>query len=150
MWLTDHTNQIGRENVLAVLRVRNSQLPRPGVSLRHQDVEVLALVPGEEWKREHVAKVYQETAEHAVIPAPLVRTEPRNCESPPKPWENRGTGPLVIRDPKHFLANQLEALLKQDPQYEAFAKQLSGTRPALQQTKFAHFIPPGFKMKCAL
>jgi hypothetical protein len=58
-----------------------------------------------------------------------------------------GKRPFVIRDPKHFLANQLEAILKQDSQYEAFTKQFGGTRSALQQTELAHFIPRNFKIK---
>lgn len=147
VWLTDHTNQIGREKVLTVLRVRNSQLPRPGVPLRHRDVEVLALVPGEEWKREHVAKVYQETAERCGDPRAIGSDGAVELRESTETLGKPGNRPLVIRDAKHFLANQLESLLKQDPQYEAFAKKLSGTRPALQQTELAHFIPPGFKMK---
>lgn len=38
VWLVDHTNQIGKEKVLTVLRVRGSHLPRRGVPLRPQDV----------------------------------------------------------------------------------------------------------------
>lgn len=147
VWLTDHTNQIGREKVLTVIRVRGSNLPHPGVPLRHQDVEVLALVPGEEWKREHVAKVYQETAERCGIPRAI---ESDGAVELREPAETLGTPrekPLVIRDLKHFLANRLEALLNQDPQYHAFNKQLSGTRSTLQQTELAHFIPPSCKMK---
>jgi hypothetical protein len=40
VWLTDHTNQIGKEKVPVVPRVPEAQLPRQGVPLRHQDVEV--------------------------------------------------------------------------------------------------------------
>ena len=65
VWLTDHTNQIGKEKVLTVLRVRKF---RPGVPLRHKDVEVVALAPGQQWKREDVAKVYQETAKRCGDP----------------------------------------------------------------------------------
>jgi hypothetical protein len=58
-----------------------------------------------------------------------------------------GKRPLVIRDPKHFLANQFEALLKSDPRYEAFTQKLAGARSAVQQTELAHFVPPVFKIK---
>ena len=47
----------------------------------------------------------------------------------------------MIRDPKHFLANKFESLLRQDAHWEAFVKQIAGMRCALQQTEFAHFIP---------
>jgi hypothetical protein len=147
VWLTDHTNQIGKEKVLTVMRVRDSRLPRPGVPLRHQDVEILALVPGESWKREDVAKVYQETAKRCGVPRAIVTDGAVELREPIETVGKSREKPLVIRDLKHFLANQLEGLLTRDPQYQAFIKKLGGTRPALQQTELAHFIPPGLKMK---
>ncbi len=147
VWLTDHTNQIGKERVLTVMRVRGSQWPRPGVPLRHQDVEILALVPGENWKREDVAKVYQETAKRYGVPRAIETDGAVELREPIKTVGKSREKPLVIRDFKHFLANQLEALLTRDLQYQAFVKKLGGTRPSLQQTELAHFIPPGFKIK---
>lgn len=147
VWLADHTNQIGKEKVLVVLRVRGSHLPRRGVPLRHRDVEVLALVPGEVWKRDNVAQVYQETAERCGLPRALESDGAVELREPAETLGKPGQKPLVIRDPKHFLANKLEALLDKDPQYQAFTKQLGGTRSALQQTELAHFIPPAFKTK---
>jgi hypothetical protein len=147
VWLTDHTNQIGKEKVLAILRVPDANLARCGQPLRHEDVEVLALVPGEAWKRENVAEVYQKTADRCGIPRAVESDGAVELREPVETLKNAEREPLVLRDPKHFLANKLEALLTRDPQYQAFAKQLSGTRCALQQTELAHFIPPAFKMK---
>jgi hypothetical protein len=147
VWLADHTNQIGKEKVLTVMRVRGSRLPRPGVPLRHQDVEILALVPGETWKREDVAKVYQETAKRCGVPRAIESDGAVELREPTETLGKSREKPLVIRDFKHYLANQLETLLTRDPQYQAFIKKLGGTRPALQQTELAHFIPPGFKVK---
>ena len=147
VWLTDHTNQIGQEKVLVVMRVRGSHMPHPGVSLRHQDMEVLALVPGREWKREDVGKVYQDTANRYGVPRALESDGAVELREPAETLGKPRKRPLVIRDPKHFLANQFESLLKRDPQYDAFTKQLGGTRSTLQQTELAHFIPPGFKLK---
>ena len=61
--------------------------------------------------------------------------------------EKAGKTPRIFRDPKHFLANKLEALLKKDPDYEGFARRVGQTRAALQQTELAHFTPPPFKTK---
>ena len=63
VWLVDHTNQIGKEKVLAILRVPEATLTCWEGPLRHEDVEVLTVMPGEAWKRGDVAKVYQELAE---------------------------------------------------------------------------------------
>jgi hypothetical protein len=146
VWLTDHTNQIGQEKVLMLMRVRSSRLPHAG-ALRHQDMEVLTLVPGREWKREDVAKVYQEAADSYGVPRAVETDGAVELREPAETLGKPRKRPLVIRDPKHFLANQFESLLKRDPQYDAFTKQFGGTRSALQQTELAHFIPPGFKLK---
>ena len=147
VWLTDHTNQIGKEKVLVVLRVPDEQWTRSGAPLCHEDVEVLAVVPGEEWKRENVAKVYQETADRCGLPRAIESDGAVELRDPAEKLGKQGKRPLVLRDPKHFLANRFEALLARDPQYQAFTKQLSGTRCALQQTELAHFVPRTFKMK---
>lgn len=146
-WLADHTSQIGKEKVLLVMRVRESGLPRRGVALRHQDVEVLALAPGEVWKRENVKQVYQKVAERFGVPRGIGTDGASELQEPAQTLGKRGERPLVIRDPKHFLANQLEALLKRDPKFEAFTQKLAGMRSALPQTELAHLIPPAFKTK---
>lgn len=147
VWLADHTSQIGKEKVLMVLRVRRSGLPRRGVPLRHQDVEVLALKPGTEWKRENVAKAYRETAARFGVPRAVETDGAVELREPAETLGKAGAQPIVIRDPKHFLANRLEALLSKDPEYQAFAQKLGWARSALQQTELAHFIPPGIKPK---
>lgn len=147
IWIADHTNQIGREKVLTVLRVRKSKIPRPGKALRLKDVEVLALVPATEWKRTDVAKVYQAIEARYGVPRAV---ESDGAVELREPVENLGKPkqkPLVIRDPKHFLANRLEALLSKDPEYQKFTQKLGWARSALQQTELAHFIPPGIKPK---
>ena len=147
IWITDHTNQIGKEKVLMVLRVRGSGLPRPGVPLRHRDVEVLMLTPGTEWKRENVAEVYREAEARFGLPRAVETDGAVELREPAETLGKPGAKPIVIRDPKHFLANRLEALLTKDPEYQAFAQKLGWARSALQQTELAHFIPPGIKPK---
>jgi hypothetical protein len=144
-WLVDHTIQIGKEKVLTVLRVRSS--PPRGVALRHQDVEVLAVLPGTEWKREHVAKAYQQLEESHGTPDSVVTDGAVELREPVDCLGKLGETPRVFRDPKHFLANKLEALLTRDSNWEAFTQKLGRSRSALQQTELAHFIPPPFKMK---
>ncbi len=147
VWLVDHTNQIGKEKVLAVLRVPEAKLSRWKGPLRHQDVEVLEVMPGEAWKREDMAKVYQKLAEEYGQPRSIVSDGAVELREPAETLGTPQERPLVIRDAKHLLANKFEALLSGDPQYQAFAKQLGGMRSALQQTELASFIPRAFKPK---
>ena len=108
---------------------------------------MLLVQPGESWKREDVGAAHRATAERFGTPR---AAETDGAVELRDPVETPGTPektPLAIRDPKHFLANQPEALLARDPRWEAFTKQLGGMRSALQQTELAPFVPPGLKVK---
>lgn len=144
-WLVDHTNQIGPEKVLTVLRVCSA--PPDGQALRHQDVEVLATIPGTGSKREDVARHYARLAARFGMPDNVVTDGAVELREPAAALENKGKQPRVFRDPKHVLANKLEALLKKDADYEAFARRVGPSRSALQQTELAHYTPPPFKTK---
>lgn len=151
VWIVDHTNQIGKEKVLAVLRVPDHR-PRDGGPLRQEELEVLAVLPGERWKREDVLAVYQQTAKRYGVPRAIASDGAAELQEPigwlgetlAKTAEKR---PLALRDPKHFLANQLETLLTRDPAWQEFTQQLGSTRSAVQQTELAHFTPPALKLK---
>ena len=144
-WLVDHTNQIGQEKVLTVWRVRSA--PSDAVALRHQDVEVLATIPSTKSKREDVAREYEQIAERFGRPDNVVTDGAVELRESVQVLEHEGKTPRIFRDPKHFLANKLEALLKSDADDEAFSRQVGSSRSALQQTELAHFTPPPFQTK---
>lgn len=154
VWVTDHTNQIGKEKVLVVLRAPENR-PRDAGPLRQNEVDVLAVVPGESWKREDVLEVYRTTAQRCGAPRAITSDAAAELQEPidmlgeilRKKLGKAGNKPLAIRDPKHFLANQLEALLTRDPAWQEFTKHIGSTRSAVQQTELAHFTPPAFKTK---
>ena len=141
VWLTDHTNQIGKEKVLVMLRVPDAHGARGGVPLRHEDVEVLTVRPGEAWKREDVEQVYRETAKRYGLPRAVASDGAVELREPAESLGTQRKRPLVLRDPKHFLANKFEALLQRDPQYQAFANQLAGMRSVVQQTELCALCP---------
>ena len=97
--------------------------------------------PGETWKRQDVEQVYRETAKRYGLPRAVCSDGAVELREPAENLGKQGHRPLVLRDPKHFLANQFEALLKGDPQYQAFANQLAGTRSAVQQTELCALCP---------
>lgn len=154
LWVVDHTNQIGKEKVLAVLRVPPGR-PRKAGPLRQEEMEVLAVLPGETWKREDVLEAFLEIAERCGVPQAIASDGAQELQEPigmlgeslPKTAGKSPKKPLAFRDPKHFLANQLEALLTRDPTWQEFTRHIGGTRSAVQQTELAHFTPPAFKTK---
>lgn len=147
IWLVDHTNQIGTEKVLTILRVRRSRLPPKGTSLRHEDVEPICCQPGTQWKREDVQPVYEKVAQQYGQPISILSDGAVELREPAEMLKNKGKAPLVIRDLKHYLANRLEALLTPCPQWQEFMAQVGRTRANVQQTELAHFTPPSFKPK---
>ena len=61
--MVDHSNQIGTEKVLVALGVNASELPEPGNSLTHEDVRVLEVKPGRQWKTENREQEYKDLAD---------------------------------------------------------------------------------------
>ncbi|MFN0062844.1 MAG: hypothetical protein ACKVPX_10035 [Myxococcaceae bacterium] len=144
VWLTDHSHQIGKEKIFVVLRVPERH---PGTPVRQDEAEFLAIVPRESWKREDVGEEYRKIANRFGVPRAVASDGAVELREPVATLGTPENRPLSLRDPKHFLANQLEALLKRDPQWAAFNQHIAGTRCALQQTELSHFVPPGFKTK---
>jgi hypothetical protein len=103
-WIVDHTNQIGPEKVLTVLRVGSA--PSDGDALRHQDVEVLATIPGTKSKREDVAREYEQIAATFGRPDNVVTDGAVELRESVQVLEKAGNTPRIFRDPKHFLANK--------------------------------------------
>ena len=70
--MADHSCQIGADKVFVVLAVRASEMPPPGTALKHEDLHVLIVEPGTQWKTEDVAKSYEKLAETYGVPLALV------------------------------------------------------------------------------
>ena len=45
IWITDHTVRLGAEKCLAIPGIRQKNLPKAELHLRHEDVEVIDLIP---------------------------------------------------------------------------------------------------------
>lgn len=147
-WLVDLTNQIGLDHVLAVTRLRQEPTPASSAPLQHEDLEVLALLPGRRWGRAEVDDAYRLVEFVCGTPRAVLSDGAVELREPvAKLGKSTGNPPLSRRDLKHFLANQLEHLVGADPRYGEFQRHVGGLRSTLQQTELAHFIPPAPKQK---
>lgn len=147
IWMADHSNQIGTEKVLQILGIRASQLPAPGQTLPIQDLRVLAVVPGTNWKREDVRREYAKLAKRIGTPRYLITdgaVELRESADILKTLEKKLT---VLRDMKHYAANVFEHLVGKSDRFVQYLSQLGQTRSAIQQTELSHFTPPPQKPK---
>jgi transposase len=143
----DHSNQIGKEKVLAVLGVRACHLPPPGQTLCRQHVRVLSLVPGIQWKCEDVAKQYHALSEEIGTPKMLLTDGAVELRESAPAMERDGKKPILLRDLKHFAANALERMIGNTEAFNAVTTSLGRARNAIQQTELSHFTPPSQKSK---
>lgn len=147
IWFSDHSSQIGREQVLQILGIRASKLPAPGQTLGLKDMHVLAVVPGESWKREDVRREYQRLAKRTGAPRFLVSDGAIELRESSDIFEETGKSFTLLRDLKHVAANVFEKLIGNSPEFMDFLSRLGKTRNAIQQTELSHFVPPPQKPK---
>jgi len=147
VWMADHSNQIGQEKILVVLAIRASQMPPPGTALRMADMRVLAVRPGKSWKREDVARVYDELAKIHGVPRQILSDGAVELRESAVVLKTQRTDCITLQDFKHKAANFLETALGQSPRFTDFTAEVGRTRAAIQQTELAHLTPPGLKTK---
>ena len=147
IWMADHSNQIGQEKMLIILGVRACNLPLQGQTLRHQDVHLLAVVPGTQWKREDVAEQYQILANKIGIPKMLLTDGAVELRESAQVLEKEGKKPILLRDLKHFAANALERMIGNTESFKKYMSLLGSTRSLIQQTELSHFTSPSQKPK---
>ncbi len=147
IWMADHSNQIGTEKVLQILGIRASQLPQSGQTLRLQDLRVLAVVPGANWKREDVRREYDKLAKKIGMPRYLVTDGAVELRESADVLETPGKKLTILRDMKHYAANTFEKLIGKSDRFGQYLSLLGRTRNAIQQTELSHFTPPPQKIK---
>jgi hypothetical protein len=141
IWMADHSNQIGQEKALAVIGIRASKLPAPGVAINHQDVRLLLLEPGVDWKTEDMAAAYERLADKIGNPLAVLTDGACELRDGAEILQKRRETTLLLRDFKHFAANVLKSVVGDDKRFIEFTSQAGRTRSAIQQTELGHLTP---------
>lgn len=147
IWMADHSNQIGPEKVLAILGVRASQMPPPGVALTHQHVRVLTVQPGTNWKREDMAQAYAALAVRIGAPLAVVVDGAVELREGAEVLKKYREDVIILGDFKHYAANVLKKDLAASDRFASFTSELGSTRSAIQQTELGHMTPPSPRPK---
>lgn len=147
IWMADHSNQIGKEKVLQIIGIRASELPPRGSTLRHEDMTVLAVVPGTDWKREDVREQYEMLAKRIGPPRYLLTDGAVELRESADTLGKPGKEVIVLRDMKHYAANVFERLIGKSDRFKDYLSHLGRTRSSIQQTELSHFTPPPQKPK---
>lgn len=147
IWMTDHSNQLGPEKVLVILGIRACELPPPGQTLLREQMHVLAVMPGTDWKRDDVRKAYTKLVERMGPPRHLLTDGAVELHESADVLEKQEKKPIVLRDMKHFAANVFEKLIAKDDRFQEYLSRLGRTRCQIQQTELSCFLPPPQKPK---
>jgi len=148
-WIADHSAQVGKETLLAISRLRMSDLPAPGETLSRAKLKVIHVLPGQKWTRDKMREVYRDLTKQRGKPAGLLTDGAVELFEPADVWADKdGKNPVrVVRDIKHLAANSLERLIGKSDRFKEFTKQLGLARSQVQQTELAAFNPPRQKTK---
>jgi hypothetical protein len=147
-WLIDHSVQIGQEKCLVILGVRLSDLPEPGQSLGHQDLELIELMPAKSWTRAQVDAALEKAVQRTgVAPRVIVNDHGVDLTGGVALFQKRHDDTVEIYDAKHKAACMMKGRLEKNPRWQAFVTLLGQTRCAVQQTELAFLTPPAPKPK---
>ena len=146
-WLADHSVQIGQEKCLAILGIRLRDLPKPGQSLRHHDLHLIALVPRTSWTRQEVADALEKAAERTGVPRVIVNDRGVDIHGGVEIFQRNHKQTAEVYDIKHKAACLLKHRLEKDPRWQEFQRQIGQTRCAVQQTNVAFLVPPAPKSR---
>ncbi len=147
-WLIDHSVQIGQEKCLVILGIRLIDLPERGQSLRHEDLELIGLMPAKSWTRGEVDHALEKAVERTgVAPRVIVDDHGGDLTGGVALFQRRHPQTVEIYDAKHKAACRLKSRLEKDPRWREFQTGIGQTRCAVQQTELAFLTPPAPKPK---
>ena len=147
LWMADHSSQIGKERLLLIVGVALDDLPPPGQTLTFENMKVLAVVPGQSWKKEDVEREYLKLANEIGAPVYLLSDGASELREPAQTLEKDGQPTIVLGDLKHHAANVLEKEVGRCTRFQSFMTQVGLTRNRVQQTELDQFSPPTLRTK---
>jgi hypothetical protein len=147
VWLIDHSVQIGKQKVLAILGIRLVDLPMPEHCLRCEDMALIALIPMVTSTREDVAKQLEDAAARTGVPRAIVDDHGVDLNGGVQIFQRDHPDTVEIYDMKHKAACLLKARLEKNPRWLAFCTRVGQARCAIQQTELGALTPPSSKLK---
>ena len=146
VWIIDHTVQLGQEKCLLILGVRLSDLPSD-LTLKHEDVEPIALYPVTSSTGEVVFEQLEETIEKTGLPRAIVADQGSDVKAGIESFVQAHPSTSHLYDIKHKTAALLKTHLQHDETWKSFTQQASQMKSQVQQTALAFIAPPNQRTK---
>jgi hypothetical protein len=147
VWIVDHRIQLGTVKCLLILGVRLRDLPAQERSLRHAQVEPVALYPVRQSNGEIVYQQLEETQPRTGEPTAIVSDQGADLQAGIRRYCLAHPATRPIADVAHHAARLLQQELQPDARWQTFTHYATATRQELQQTPLAAVIPPNQRSK---
>lgn len=137
--IVDESITFGSEKILLILGIKKDQLPT-NRSLTHDDMEVLGIEVGKEWKAAQVVEVIKNLDIKVVY---VVSDQGNNLRKAYKSLEY-----THIEDCTHIFANYLKNIYASSEKFEEFRKEIGRLRQKWNLSKNnSQYMPPGLRIK---
>ena len=147
VWLVDHSAQIGQEKCLVILGVRLSKLPPVGECLRHEDLELIELLPVTTSNQEIVHAQLEQAIAKTGVPRAILQDHGSDLHAGAMQFFQQHEHTLVLSDIKHKAARVLKHQLTNDPKWNSFSTLVGQTKFSVQQTELSHLVSPSQRSK---
>lgn len=147
IWIVDHSIQWGKEKCLAILGIRQSNLPDADTILCHEDVEPLALFPVTKSNGDVVYQQLEETIAKTGIPRQIISDHGPDVKSGIERFCQKHVHTVFVYDITHKIATMLKRELSTDEKWNEFTALATSTRKKVQQTQLAAIAPPNQRTK---
>lgn len=146
--MLDATVELGTMKCLGILGVPLSRLKETGYALKHQDVDVLGVVPLSSCTGAVIAQQLKKVTQQQARP-PLQIVSDHGSDIKKGIGLYKQTHPKLIwtHDITHAMALLLKKELKGDETYQAFRRQCNLTRQQIKQTPLYFLAPPKQRTK---
>lgn len=147
VWLVDHSAQIGQEKCLVILGVRLSELPPVGECLRHEDLELIELLPVTTSNQEVVHAQFEQAIAKTGVPRAILEDHGSDLHAGATQFCQQHEHTLLLSDIKHKAARLLKHQLNDDTTWNSFSTLVGQTKFSMQQTELSQLVPPSQRSK---
>jgi hypothetical protein len=146
VWMADHSIQIGTCKCLVILGLRLSEHPI-AAPLRHQDMELIDLVPMDSATKQTVTVCLEDAVAKTGVPRAILSDHAADLHGAIELFRQQHPETSELYDIKHKAACCLKALLEGDEHWKQFTSLAAAAKCALQQTPAACLVPPSQRSK---
>jgi len=146
--MLDATLELGTVKCLGILGVPLSRLGKTGYALKHQDVDVLGVIPLSSCTGEVIAQqLEQVTGEQKRPPVQIVSDHGSDIKKGIGLYKQKHPQLVWTHDVTHAMALLLKKELKNNETYQTFMRQCNLTRQQTKQTPLYFLSPPKQRAK---